>query len=62
MGNLHERQYDTNRPYTTDNGTAACRCNVMTFRRLISTNFAKFIADETEKWAKVIRTANIKPD
>src|SRR5262249_18006598 len=31
MGNLHERQYDTNRPYTTDNGTATCRCNVMTF-------------------------------
>jgi tripartite-type tricarboxylate transporter receptor subunit TctC len=25
-------------------------------------DFAKFIADETEKWAKVIRTANIKPD
>ena len=24
--------------------------------------FAKFIADETEKWAKVIRTANIKAD
>ena len=22
----------------------------------------KFIADETEKWGKVIRTANIKPD
>jgi tripartite-type tricarboxylate transporter receptor subunit TctC len=25
-------------------------------------DFAKFIADETEKWAKVIRAANIKPD
>ena len=24
--------------------------------------FGKLIADETEKWAKVIRTANIKPD
>jgi tripartite-type tricarboxylate transporter receptor subunit TctC len=24
--------------------------------------FGKFIADETEKWGKVIRTANIKPD
>ena len=24
--------------------------------------FAKFIADETEKWARVIRTANIKAD
>ena len=24
--------------------------------------FGKFIADETEKWAKVIRTAKIKPD
>ena len=23
--------------------------------------FGKFIADETEKWAKVIRAANIKP-
>jgi tripartite-type tricarboxylate transporter receptor subunit TctC len=26
------------------------------------TEFGKFIADETEKWAKVIRAANIKPD
>jgi tripartite-type tricarboxylate transporter receptor subunit TctC len=26
------------------------------------TDFAKFIADDTEKWAKVIRTANIKPE
>jgi tripartite-type tricarboxylate transporter receptor subunit TctC len=25
-------------------------------------NFGKFLADETEKWAKVIRTANIKPE
>jgi tripartite-type tricarboxylate transporter receptor subunit TctC len=25
-------------------------------------DFAKFIADETEKWGKVIRAANIKPD
>jgi tripartite-type tricarboxylate transporter receptor subunit TctC len=25
-------------------------------------DFAKFIADETEKWGKVIRTANIKPE
>ena len=24
--------------------------------------FGKFIADETEKWAKVIHTANIKPE
>jgi tripartite-type tricarboxylate transporter receptor subunit TctC len=24
-------------------------------------DFGKFIADETEKWAKVIRSANIKP-
>jgi hypothetical protein len=24
--------------------------------------FAKLIADDTEKWAKVIRTANIKPE
>ncbi len=24
--------------------------------------FGKFIADETEKWAKVVRTANIKPE
>ena len=23
--------------------------------------FGKFIADETEKWAKVIRAANIRP-
>ena len=25
-------------------------------------DFGKFIADETEKWAKVIRSANIKPE
>jgi hypothetical protein len=25
-------------------------------------DFAKLIAEETEKWGKVIRTANIKPD
>ena len=25
-------------------------------------DFAKLIADETKKWGKVIRTANIKPD
>jgi tripartite-type tricarboxylate transporter receptor subunit TctC len=24
--------------------------------------FAKFIAAETDKWAKVIRTANIRPE
>jgi tripartite-type tricarboxylate transporter receptor subunit TctC len=26
------------------------------------TDFGKFIADETEKWGKVIRAANIHPD
>src|SRR5262249_11265175 len=26
------------------------------------TDFGKLIADETEKWAKVIKTANIKPE
>jgi tripartite-type tricarboxylate transporter receptor subunit TctC len=25
-------------------------------------DFSKIIADETEKWGKVIRTANIKPE
>jgi hypothetical protein len=25
-------------------------------------DFGKFIADETEKWAKVIQAANIKPE
>ncbi len=25
-------------------------------------DFGKLIADETEKWGKVIKTANIKPD
>jgi len=29
---------------------------------LSSADFGKFIADETEKWAKVIRAANIKAD
>ena len=27
-----------------------------------SADFGKLIADETEKWAKVIRSANIKPE
>ena len=27
-----------------------------------STDFSKLIAEETEKWAKVIRAANIKPE
>jgi hypothetical protein len=26
------------------------------------TEFGKLIADETEKWGKVIRAANIKPE
>jgi tripartite-type tricarboxylate transporter receptor subunit TctC len=25
-------------------------------------DFGKFIADETEKWAKVVKFANIKPE
>jgi hypothetical protein len=25
-------------------------------------NFGRFIADETDKWAKVIKSANIKPE
>ena len=29
---------------------------------LSRTGFGKFIAQETEKWAKVIRAANIKPE
>jgi tripartite-type tricarboxylate transporter receptor subunit TctC len=28
---------------------------------MTSAEFGKFIADETEKWGKVIRAANIKP-
>ena len=28
---------------------------------MTSAGFGKFIADETEKWGKVIRAANIKP-
>jgi hypothetical protein len=27
-----------------------------------SVGFSKFIADETDKWGKVIRAANIKPE
>jgi hypothetical protein len=27
-----------------------------------SSDFAKLIAEEADKWAKVIRAANIKPD
>jgi tripartite-type tricarboxylate transporter receptor subunit TctC len=30
--------------------------------RMTPTDFGKFIADETEKWGKVIRAANIKPE
>ena len=26
------------------------------------TDFSKFVADDTEKWGKVIRAANIKPE
>ena len=29
---------------------------------MTSAEFGKFIADETEKWAKVVRAANIKAD
>ena len=29
---------------------------------LSRTGFGKFIAQETEKWGKVIRAANIKPE
>jgi hypothetical protein len=29
---------------------------------MTSTEFGKFIADETEKWGKVIRAANLKAD
>ena len=29
---------------------------------LTSAGFAKFIADETDKWAKVIKSANIKAE
>jgi hypothetical protein len=29
---------------------------------LTSAEFGKFIADQTDKWAKVIRAANIKPE
>jgi hypothetical protein len=28
----------------------------------VSADFGKLIADETEKWGKVIRSANIKPE
>ena len=29
---------------------------------MTSAEFGKLLADETEKWAKVIHTANIKPE
>ena len=29
---------------------------------MVPAEFGKLIADETEKWGKVIRAANIKPD
>jgi hypothetical protein len=29
---------------------------------LTPAGFGKLVADETEKWARVIRTANIKPE
>jgi hypothetical protein len=30
--------------------------------QMTSAGFGEFIAEETEKWGKVIRAANIKPD
>jgi hypothetical protein len=32
------------------------------FQRNFFTAFGKFIADETEKWGKVVRAANIRAD
>jgi hypothetical protein len=29
---------------------------------MTSTEFGKLIAEETEKWAKVVKEANIKPE
>ena len=40
---------------------AACRPGVIPMP-MTSTEFGKFIAEETEKWAKVVKEANIKPD
>ena len=34
----------------------------VTILALSRADFSKFVADETEKWAKVIRAANIRPD
>jgi hypothetical protein len=34
----------------------------VTILALSRTDFGKFLVEETEKWANVIRAANIKPD
>jgi hypothetical protein len=43
--------------------TASVFGEMLTFKKLASPpDFGKLIAEETDKWAQVIRTANIKPD
>jgi tripartite-type tricarboxylate transporter receptor subunit TctC len=45
--------------------TSICKARIADFGgtvfALSPAGFGKFIADETDKWAKVIRAANIKP-
>ena len=49
------------REFLADPEKAKNKADAGTFKD-VAQNFIKFIADETEKWAKVIRTANIKPE
>jgi hypothetical protein len=53
-GNRRRRRRSQGQARLTDLGSAVVAAS--------PAEFAKLIADETEKWAKVIRAANIKPD
>ena len=56
------QQGDQRRPRRSQDEGAACRCGRRLCLRARPPTSAKLIADETEKWGKVIKFANIKPE
>ena len=50
------------RPCRSQDEGAACRPGRHVPMPMTPADFGKLIADETEKWGKVIRAANIKPE